>query len=341
MRVFITGGSGLIGRHLTRQLLRDGHQPVILSRYSDVLRRKPEYRELQVVQGDPCTEGRWQEAIDGCDAVVNLVGHNLFSERWNSEVKQKIRDSRVYGTEHVVAAIRESRNRPQVLVQASAIGYYGTREDEELDESSPSGSDYLAVVCREWEQASEPVAELGVRRAVVRIGIVLAPGEGALAFMTPMFKALPGAPVGSGEMLLARGQQWMSWIHIDDIAGLLRFAIENAKASGSLNGTAPHPVRNAEFSKTLSGVLWKPYAPWRFFIPVGPPDAALRLMLGEVAGVITAGQRVLPRKAEELGYRFKFPELAGALRDIFAEKPAPPATPRKVQTAAGAGAHHH
>src|SRR4051812_24843043 len=333
MKVFITGGSGLIGRHLARRLLHDGHQPVILSRHSDVVRRKPEFRELQVVQGDPTTEGRWQEAIDGCDAVVNLAGHNLFAERWNVEVKRKIRDSRVYGTEHVVAAIRQARNRPQVLVQASAIGIYGPHADEELDESSPSGSDYLAGVCREWEQASEPVAELGVRRAVVRVGVVLAPGEGALAFMTPIFKLGPGAPIGSGGKLIASGKQYMSWIHIDDIAGIFQLAVENAAATGPLNGTAPHPVRNAEFSKTLSNVLWKPYAFWRLYIPVGPPDAALRLMLGEVAGVVTAGQKVLPRKAEELGYRFKFPDLADALRDVFTDKP-PPAKPKKEHVAA-------
>jgi uncharacterized protein (TIGR01777 family) len=340
MRVFITGGSGLIGRHLSRQLLGAGHQPVILSRHSDKVRRKPEFRELQVVQGDPSTEGRWQDEVDGCDAVVNLAGHNLFAERWNLEVKRKIRDSRVYGTEHVVAAIKRARNRPRVLVQASAIGYYGPHADEELDESSPSGSDYLAVVCREWEQASEPVTELGVRRAVVRVGVVLAPGEGALAFMTPIFKLGPGAPVGSGGKLgPASGKQWMSWIHIDDIAGLFLLAAENPQATGPINGTAPNPVRNAEFSRTLSKVLWKPYAPWRFFIPVGPPDAALRLMLGEVAGVVTAGQKVLPGKALELGYRYKFPNLEDALKDVFTDKPAP-SKPRQEHSPAGAGAHH-
>jgi uncharacterized protein (TIGR01777 family) len=341
MRVFITGGSGLIGRHLARRLLEHGHQPVILSRHSDQVRRKPDFREFQVVQGDPSTEGRWQAEVDGCDAVVNLAGHNLFAERWNTEVKRHIRDSRVYGTEHVVAAIRQARTRPQVLVQTSAIGYYGPHADEELDESSPSGSDFLAVVCREWEQASDPVSELGVRRAIVRVGVVLAPGEGAMRLMTPLFKAFPGAPVGSGGKLgPAGGKQWMSWVHIDDIAGLFQLAVENPQAAGPINGTAPNPVRNSEFAKTLSRVLWKPYAPWRFYIPLGPPDAALRLMLGEVAGVITAGQKVLPKRAEELGYRFKFPDLESALKDIFTESPAPQANPSQEHAKAGAGAHH-
>jgi uncharacterized protein (TIGR01777 family) len=339
MKVLITGGSGLIGRHLARGLLDDGHLPLILSRQSDVIRRKPEFRPYQVIQGDPTAEGPWQDEVNGCDAVVNLAGHNLFSERWNQEVKRKIRDSRVYGTEHVVAAIKRARNRPKVLVQASAIGFYGPHADEDLDESSPSGSDYLAVVCREWEQASEPVTDLGVRRAVVRVGVVLAPGEGALAFMTPIFKLGPGAPVGSGGSLgPAKGRQWMSWIHIEDIAGVLRLAIENPEASGPINGTSPHPVRNAEFSKTLSNVLWKPYTPWRFFVPMGPPDAVLQLMLGEVASVITAGQKVLPSKALALGYQFKFPELADALRNIFTAKEKPVTSHHSV--AAGAGSHH-
>ena len=339
MKIFITGGSGLIGRHLARRLLEGGHHPVILSRHSDTVRRKPEFRDYQVVQGDTGSEGRWQGEVDGCDAVVNLAGHNLFADRWSQEIKRKIRDSRVYGAEHVVGAIRQARNRPRVLVQASAIGFYGPHGDEELDEASPSGSDFLAVVCREWEQASEPVAELGVRHAVVRTGIVLAPGEGALAFMTPIFKLGPGAPIGSGGGLFAKGQQWMSWIHIDDIAGLFQLAVENAEASGPINGTSPHPVRNAEFSRTLSSVLRKPYTPWRFFIPFGPPDAMIRLMLGEVAGVVTAGQKVLPKKAQALGYHYKYPELADALRDIFTPKPQRP-IPAHQPVAAGAGSHH-
>jgi uncharacterized protein (TIGR01777 family) len=339
MRVFITGGSGLIGRHLAQKLVASGHQPVILSRHSDALRRKPEFRDFQVVHGDPTTEGRWQGEIDGCDAVVHLAGHNLFADRWNPEIKRKIRDSRVYGTEHVVAAVRQARNRPRAIVQASAIGLYGPRGDEDLVESSPSGADYLAVVCREWEQASEPITELGVRRAVVRVGIVLAPSGGALAFMTPIFKLGPGAPIGGGGRFLARGQQWMSWIHIEDIVGIFQLAALSDLASGPINGTAPHPVRNAEFSKTLSRVLRKPYTPWRFFMPVGPPDALLQLMLGEVAGVVTTGQKVLPKRALELGYDFKHPELEEALHDVFAPKHNPKRATR--EPVASRGEHDH
>jgi len=340
MRVFITGGSGLIGRNLARVLRESGHHPVILSRRADHVRRDPSMWAYQVIQGDPTTPGRWQEEIDGCDAVVNLAGHNIFAERWSATVKAKIRDSRVYAAEQVVAAIRQASSRPQVLVHGSAIGYYGIHGDEELTEASPPGSDFLARVCRETEEATHPVEGLGTRRAIVRTGIVLSAEEGALKKMLPLFKLGPGAPIGSGGRFgAARGEQWMSWIHIEDIVGIFKLAIESAPAQGPLNGTAPHPVRNAEFSKTLSAVLRNRLTPWRFFVPVGPPDALLRVALGEVASVITTGQKVLPTKPLELGYAFRYPELKGALQAIFRKKPrAAEAPPHHAP--AGAGSHH-
>lgn len=318
MRVLVTGGSGLIGRRLVRRILETGGRPVVVSRRADALRREREARDYEVVQGDPTVAGRWQQAVDGCDAVVNLVGHNVFGERWTGEVKRKIRDSRVYSTDNVASAIASAKARPGVLVQASAVGCYGPTGDEELDESAPPGTDFLAVVCREWEDASAAVDALGVRRAVVRIGLVLAPGDGALKIMTPLFKLGPGVPVGGdGGLALARGRQWMSWIHVEDIVGVLHMALTNPDASGPINGVAPNPVRNADFSRALSNALWKPYAPWRVFLPFGPPDLLLRLALGEVADVITKGQRVLPRRALELGYAFRHPDLAGALEAVL------------------------
>jgi uncharacterized protein len=224
-------------------------------------------------------------------------------------------------------------------VQGSAIGYYGPHGDEELTELSPSGRDFLAVVCRETEDVSSSIDSLGVRRAVVRTGIVLAPGAGALKLMTPIFKLGPGAPIGSHGKRVAKGDQWMSWIHIDDIAGIFRLAIENGAASGPLNGTAPNPVRNAEFAKTLSSVLKKPYTPWRVYVPFGPPDGLLRLVLGEAATIVTTGQRVLPAKPLELGYKFKYPHLADALRAVFTPAPPPP-QPVTHSRPAHAGAHH-
>ena len=338
-RVFVTGGTGLIGRRLVQRLIERGDQPLILTRRADEVRRDPAARSLTFIQGDPNTRGDWFAAVDGCDAVINLVGHNVFSDRWNAEVKRKIRDSRVYGTENVVAAISAARSRPSVLVQSSAVGYYGVHGDEELTEESPSGSDFMAVVCREWEEAAQPAEELGVRVPRIRTGIVLARSEGALGVMTPLFKIGPGAPIGSDGSFLkpARGAQWMSWIHIDDIVGILLMALDNAEANGPINGTAPHPVRNSEFAKALSHELWRPYAPWRFPIPFGPPDSVLRVVLGDVAQVITKGQRVLPTRAQALGYRFRFPDLPEALHDLFAEQAPPPEPERRP---AASAAHH-
>jgi uncharacterized protein (TIGR01777 family) len=337
MRVFITGGSGLIGRRLARRLVDRGDQPLILSRRSDHVRRDPSMRGLTVVQGDPSAPGLWESELEGCDAVVNLVGHNLFADRWNAEVKRKIRDSRVYSTENVVAALSRAKARPKVLVQASAIGYYGPHGDEELTEESPSGSDLMAVVCREWEEASRPAEALGVRVARIRTGVVLARGEGALGVMTPIFRWLPGgaAPVGNGGGGLlkpATGRQWLSWIHIDDIVGIYLLALDRDEARGPINGTAPNPLRNAEFGKALAKVLRRP------FVPIGPPDAVLEVVLGEVAQVVTKGQKVLPAKAQSLGYTFRYPELDAALRALFAPAPTPP-RPEHIPSASGA--HHH
>lgn len=320
MRVFITGGTGMIGRRLVRRLSERGDTPVILSRKSDETRREPAFQGLQVVQGNPSKEGPWQDAVDGCDAVCNLAGQNVFGKRWDAEVKRQIRDSRVYGAEQVVAAMARAKQAPRVLVQGSAIGYYGNHDDEELTESSPSGSDFLAVVCRELEEAAGQVEPLGVRLATVRTGVVLARGEGALGVMTPIFKLGGATPVGNGGRPFrpARGRQWLSWIHSDDIVGIFLMALDNPEARGPINGTAPNPSRNFDFSRALAKVLHRP------FIPFGPPDLALEVMLGEVAQAVTKGQRVLPRRALELGYRFAHPDLAGALEAAFADDSGDP-----------------
>lgn len=334
MRVFVTGGTGLIGRNLVLRLLERGDQPVVLSRQADMVRRSPAMRKVQFVQGDPSVAGAWDSAVDGCDAVVNLVGHNLFADRWNARVKRTIRDSRVYATEHVVAAIGKARSRPKVLVQASAIGYYGPHGDETITETSPSGSDFMAVVCREWEEAAAPAEALGARLALIRTGIVLAKGEGALGTLAPKYKMFFGAaPVGSGGNAFTPGvgHQWMSWIHLDDIVGILLLALDRPEAHGPINGTAPNPVRHVEFGRALAKVLRRP------FLPFGPPDAMMELLLGEVAQVVTKGQKVLPNKAQELGYVFQYPQVMDALRAIFAKAPA---APRASPTAVAHAGHH-
>ncbi|WP_169976539.1 TIGR01777 family oxidoreductase [Tautonia rosea] len=328
MRVFMAGGTGLIGSRLIAELVGRGDQPVVLTRRASSVRERPEFRQVEVVQGDPTTSGSWQKSVDGCDAVVNLTGHNLFAKRWSPEVKRLIRESRVHSTEHLVSAVEQAKTRPTVFVQGSAVGYYGMTGDEELTESSPAGSDFMAVICREWEDASRSVANAGTRLAIIRTGIVLAKGEGALGVMTPLFKWLPGgaAPVGSGSnpLVPGTGKQWMSWIHLTDIVGLIVLAIDSNEAQGPINGTAPNPVRNIEFSRELARVVHRP------FLPIGPPDVMLRTVLGEVAQVVTKGQRVLPARAVELGYRFAFPELAGALHDLL--------SPASSETSHGASA---
>lgn len=335
MRVFLTGGTGLIGRRIVQRLAERGDEPIILSRRADEVRRAKEMRSIRFVQGDPSIPGGWEESVDGSDAVINLAGHNLFADRWNERVKHLIRDSRVHATERVVKAIAGAEAKPKVLVQASAIGYYGPHGDEDLTEDSPPGSDFMARVCREWEEAASPAEGLGLRVAKVRTGVVLAKGEGALGVMTPIFKLGLASPVGSGHHPLGpgKGEQWMSWIHLDDIAGLFLAALDNPAASGPINGTAPNPVRNVEFSKVLAKTLHRP------MIPIGPPDFGLRALLGEVADVVTKGQKVLPTKAQALGYPFQYPTLPEALKQIFAKvKPEP--EPARPQAQGHAHAHH-
>jgi hypothetical protein len=243
------------------------------------------------------------DAIQSCDAIVNLAGENLFARRWNEEFQSVLRDSRVRSTDHVVQALakqpRAQSGQPKVLVNASAIGYYGFHGDEEITEGSPPGDDFLARMCVAWESAARNAEANGVRVAVVRIGVVLDRSGGALAQMLTPFKLGLGGPVGSGK-------QWFSWIHLADLVGIFLLALDKSEATGAINGTAPHPVTNKEFSKALGRALHRPS-----FLPV--PGFALRLRFGGVAEVLTTGQRVLPRRALALGYQFQFPDIDLAL----------------------------
>jgi hypothetical protein len=247
------------------------------------------------------------DAVNDCDAVVHLAGEGIFNRRWWTSFKQLLRDSRVLSTQNVVAALakqpRRSDGSPKVLVNASAIGYYGPHDDEELTEDSEAGHDFLAQVCIEWENAVWTAKSRGVRAAAVRVGVVLARGGGALAKMLTPFKMFVGGPVGSGR-------QYMSWIHIDDLVGEFLLALDNANVDGPINGTAPNPLTNKEFSRTLGRVLHRPSF-------MKTPGFMLRVMLGEVANVVTTGQRVLPKKALAAGYQFKFTDVESALRDVL------------------------
>lgn len=311
MRVFVTGGTGLVGGHLIDRLLAHGDQPVVLSRRPDVARQRWQER-CEVVGGDPTQPGDWMKSLSGCDAVVHLAGENLFARRWSAAFKEQLRSSRVQGTMNVARALSEQPRRAdgsaKILVSGSAIGIYGPHADETLDETAPPGDDFLARLCLDWENAAQPAADAGVRLVRLRTGIVLDASGGALKPMLLPFRLFVGGPVGSGR-------QYMSWIHNDDMSGLILFALGNAAASGPLNATAPHPVTNREFGHVLGRVLHRPS-----FVPT--PGFALRVMVGEAANVITTGQRLVPRRALDLGYAFRFPELEGALRDLLGRKTA-------------------
>lgn len=302
MRVFVTGGTGLVGTRLLSDLRQRGHHAVVLSR-----RRIEDRTDAEFVQGDPTQPGAWQDAAASCEAIINLAGEGIFNRRWNDDFKKLIRVSRVLATRHCVEALRRAPNRPdgtpKVLVNASAIGYYGSRGSEPLDESAAPGQGFLPSVCVDWELTARSAEPLGVRVVLARIGIVLDKNGGALARMLLPFKLGAGGPIASGK-------QYMSWVHIADVAGLLLFALENPSVSGPMNVTAPKPVTNKEFGKALGRALGRPAFVWT-------PGLALRIMLGEGAELVTEGQNVVPKKALDLGYSFRFPELDAALADIL------------------------
>jgi uncharacterized protein (TIGR01777 family) len=300
-RVIVTGATGLIGRQLCQRLHEHGYAVVVFSRDPGAARKRlPGMAEY--VRWTASTDGPWTSAVDGAYGVVHLAAANLSEGRWTPKRKQQILDSRVTGTHGIVSAIGAAANKPAVFVSASAVGYYGPRDDTPLDESAPSGGDFPALVCIAWEQEARRAKEFGVRTVVLRTGIVLDPTGGALQKLLIPFRLFVGGP-------FLPGTQWFSWIHPDDEIGAIMMALEDERMQDAVNLTAPEPVTNRELSATLGKVLGRPS-----WLPV--PGFALRLAVGELAGSLTTGQRVVPRKLEELGYEFKYPKLEGALRDL-------------------------
>jgi uncharacterized protein (TIGR01777 family) len=302
MRVLLTGGSGFIGRHLSEILRRRGDDVTVLTR--NAAKTGAGMTVSRVAVWDPLSGPAPLEQISSEDAVVNLLGESIAGGRWSARRKQRIRESRIVGTRNLVEGIARSARRPKVLVSGSAIGYYGPRGDEEIDESASAGGDFLSEVSRAWEDEARRAESLGVRVVLLRTGIVLGAKGGALASMLTPFKLGLGGPIGTGS-------QWMSWIHLDDLCGLIVHALQEPSLSGPLNGTAPFPVRQREFAKTLGAVLNRPA-----FLPV--PALALRILLGEMAGpLLLSGQKVMPNAAQRTGYRFKHPTLEDALRSLL------------------------
>jgi uncharacterized protein len=248
----------------------------------------------------PGISGDWESTLAAADGVVNLAGEPMANKRWTIKQKHQLRLSRIDTTVSLVRAIAKAKQKPKFLLNASAVGYYGPRGDETIAEEAPAGTDFLAVLCRDWENEAMKAEKLGVRVIRLRTGIVLGAGGGALAKMAPPFKFFVGGPLGSGK-------QWVSWIHLEDEVGLIVHLIEHPQASGAVNATAPNPVTMKEFCRTLGQVMGRPS-----WAPV--PAFALRLVLGEMAGMLLTGQRAIPAAAEKFGYRFRYSNLPEALR---------------------------
>lgn len=338
MKILIAGSSGLVGKALTGALAGDGHRVFRLVRCgSGAAKRaaqengrakgsrmpqqqKPDEdgsRNVSEVEWNPNTcglegepFGEEQGKVEGADVVVNLAGASIAAETWKAERKALIRSSRVHTTRELVCALEKLSDPPKALVSASAIGYYGNRGDEVLTEESKTGDDFLAHVCQEWEAEAVKAETLGIRVVRTRFGIILAKNGGALPQMMRPFKFGAGGRVGSG-------QQWMSWITLDDVVGVLRYTLENRAISGALNVVSPEPVRNADFARELGRVMHRPA-----IFPA--PAFALELVLGEMAeALLLSSQRVLPTRLQQLGHRFLHPNLPGALAAVLANEAQP------------------
>jgi uncharacterized protein len=301
MRVIVTGGTGFIGAKLCGRLVAKGHDVIALTRDASRSRDHvhPKVRVASWAEG-----AAWEGFVDGAGALVNLAGETI-AQRWTASAKERIAKSRLGAAARLHAAVEKAAQKPGVLVNASAVGYYGPHGDEILDEGAPAGHDFLAKLCVDWEAAARSLEPLGLRVVMLRTGIVLGAEGGALGKMLPPFKAFAGGPLGSGT-------QWMSWIHEGDLVELFIFAIENAAVSGPLNATAPNPVTMRDFATALGRALHRPSF-------AKAPAGAIRLALGEMATVVLDGQRAVPKKALDLGFTFRFADVLAALRDVVGD----------------------
>jgi uncharacterized protein (TIGR01777 family) len=300
MKVFITGGTGFVGNAVVEALLGRDHEVTILTRLAP--RGQPPSKRVAYVEGDPRQAGKWQERAAEHDGVINLAGASIFC-RWNPANKRAIRESRIETTRNLVQGLSGRKGQETILISASGTGYYGFREEEGLGEDASAGHDFLAVLSQEWEAEAQKAAEHGARVALCRLGVVLGRNGGALKKMAPAFRAGLGSPLG-------KGNQWFSWIHETDLANIFLFLLSRKDASGPVNCTAPHPVRNRELTKELGQALRRPT-----FLP-SVPGPLLKMALGEFAQVFLEGQCAVPTRLLALGFDFRFPILDQALADL-------------------------
>lgn len=309
MNVLIAGGTGLIGQALAKTLISNGDQIVILTR--NLERVENISSSIEYLKWDGLSINGWANVINDIDAVVNLAGvpisgNNPLKMRWSQNKKAILRASRLNAGKALVDAIKLADKKPKVFVQSSAIGYYGPLDDRVVDESNPGGADFLAKLSREWEASTIEVEKFGVRQVVIRTGLVLAGEGGIFPLLKLQYLLCAGGRMGSGK-------QYYSWIHILDEVEAIRFLLENDNTQGVFNLTAPNPVSNIEFSKTLGKSLGRPA-----ILPM--PAFAMRIFLGEVADLTLTGQRVIPKKLLEAGYQFKYPILGEAIRNLMSVK---------------------
>lgn len=301
-RVVVTGATGLIGREVCATLISKGYEVVVFSRNPQNARAKVP-GAADYVAWTPADTGAWADAIDGAHGVISLAGASIAGKRWTPAYKREILETRVVGTRGLVAAMVAAKDKPQVFVSGSAIGYYGPRDSTPLDEGAQPGEGFLTDVVIAWEAEAIKAEAAGIRTALIRTGVVLAKEEGALPQMALPFKFFAGGPV-------LPGTQWVSWIHHRDEVGLIVLALENEQARGPINAVAPGAQMYKDFARVLGGVMGRPS-----WAPV--PGFAVQIIVGESAELVTTGQRVVPKRAQELGYKFQYPTSEGALREIL------------------------